>query len=97
MSKVIDSAWIPSTFISLYPGRLVDLTEVQCTLPVSPVNIDDYDNEGVTAAGLKIAVSNNRVNASKLSMLFISYDSVCQECNTTTGCTLKVCFKNEHE
>ena len=76
----------------LYPGLLIDLVEVKCFLPESPVNIGDYGNEGVTAAGLKIAVSNNRINASKDSMLFITYDSVCQECNITTGCRLKVCI-----
>lgn len=83
---------MPKDSISLYPGLLTDLTEVKCTLPESPVNIGDYENEGVTAAGLKIAVSNNRINASEASLSFISYDSVCQECNTTTGCKLKVCF-----
>ena len=25
-------------------------------------------------------------------MLFITYDSVCQECNTTAGCRLRVCI-----
>ena len=63
---------------------------MKCALPESPVNIGDYGNEGVTAAGLKIAISNNRINASKDSVMFITYDSVCQECNTSTGCRLKV-------
>ena len=73
---------------------MADITEVKCTLPASPINIGDYDNEGVTAAGLRIAVSNNRINASEVSMKFITFDSVCQECNTTTGCKLKrdACF-----
>jgi hypothetical protein len=88
--KVIESAWSPDSSISLYPGLMMDINEVKCSLPESPVNIGDYGNEGVTAAGLKIAVSNNRINVSKISMLFITYDSVCQECNTTTGCRLKV-------
>ncbi len=65
---------------------------MKCSLPESPVNFGDYGSEGVTAAGIKIAVSNNRINASKDSILFITYDSVCQECNTTTGCTLKVYY-----
>ena len=70
---------------------MMDINEVKCSLPESPVNIGDYANEGITAAGLKIAVSNNRINASKDSMIFITYDSVCQECNsTTTRCQLKV-------
>ena len=70
---------------------MMDVTEVKCFLPESPVNIGDYGNEGITAAGLKIALSNNRVNVSKESMTFITYDSVCQECNTTTTrCRLKV-------
>ena len=88
--KVIESAWTPSNSTSLYPGRLVDLTEVKCFLPESPVNIGDYANKGVTAAGLWIAVSNNGINASAAVMPFITYDSVCQKCNTTTGCQLKV-------
>ena len=71
---------------------MMDINKVKCLLPESPVNIGDYGNEGVTAAGLKIAVSNNRVNVSEDSMSFITYDSVCQECNTTTGCRLKVTF-----
>ncbi|XP_028406132.1 von Willebrand factor D and EGF domain-containing protein-like isoform X2 [Dendronephthya gigantea] len=87
--KVIDSVWKPSNSRTLYPGQLVDLTEVKCSLPESPVNIGDYGNEGVAAAGLKIAISNNRINASKDSVLFITYDSVCQECNTTVGCHLR--------
>lgn len=70
---------------------MMDINEVKCFLPESPVNIGDYGNEGITAAGLKIAVSNNRVNVSKESMMFITYDSVCQECNNTIkGCQLKV-------
>jgi hypothetical protein len=88
--KIIESAWNPSNSTSLHPGQLVDLTEVKCSLPASPVNIGDYDDEGVTAAGLNITVSNNRINASETFVLFITYDSVCQECNTTTGCQLKV-------
>ena len=92
LTKVIDSVWTPSNSITLYPGKLVDLTEVKCSLPESPVNIGDYGNEGVTAAGLKIAVSNNGINASQDSMLLITYDSVCQECNTTIGCRLRVCI-----
>ena len=87
--KVINSVWSPSNSISLYPGKLVDLYEVKCSLPESPINIGDYVVEGVSAAGLKIAISNNRINASQKSLLFITYDSVCQECNTTTGCRLK--------
>jgi hypothetical protein len=70
---------------------MMDITEVKCFLPESPVNIGDYGNEGITASGLKIALSNNRVNVSKESMVFITYDSVRQECNTTTTrCRLKV-------
>ena len=88
--KVIESTWTPNNFSSLYPGQQADMTEVKCLLPKSPVNIGDYGSEGVTAAGLKIKVSNNGVNASAAHMLFISYDSVCQECNTITGCRLKV-------
>ena len=88
--QIIESSWTPTNSASLYPGLMVDLTEVKCSLPESPVNIGDYGNEGVTAAGLKIAVSNNRINASKEPMLFITYDSVCQECNTTAGCKLRV-------
>lgn len=68
----------------------MDFTEVKCFLPESPVNIGVYDQIGITAAGLKIAVSNNGVNASENSMTFISYDSVCQECNVTKGCSFKV-------
>lgn len=89
--KVIESVWKPSNTVSLYPGLLKDITEVKCSLPESPVNFGDYGSEGVTAAGLEIAVSNNRINASINTMSFITYDSVCQECNATTKtCTLKV-------
>ena len=90
--KVIESSWTPDTSVTLYPGFMMDINEVKCLLPESPVNIGDYGNEGVTAAGLKLAVSNNRVNISKVAKSFITYDSVCQECNTTTGCRLKVTF-----
>ena len=88
--KVIDSAWTPSNSTMLYPGLQVDFAEVRCLLPESPVNLGDYDNAGVSAAGLSIAISNNRINVSENSMLFITYDSVCQECNTSTGCQFKV-------
>ncbi|XP_028412360.1 neurogenic locus notch homolog protein 1-like [Dendronephthya gigantea] len=87
--KVIESVWDPDSSITLFPGLMMDITEVKCFLPESPVNIGDYGNEGVAAAGIKIAVSNNRINASKESLLFITYDSVCQECNVSTGCQLK--------
>ncbi len=66
------------------------MTEVKCSLPESAVNIGDYGSTGVTAAGLKIKVSNNGINASTAHMMFITYDSVCQECNTISGCRLKV-------
>ncbi|CAB4026027.1 von Willebrand factor D and EGF domain-containing -like [Paramuricea clavata] len=97
--KVIESVWTPDNSISLYPGLMMDINEVKCSLPESPVNIGDYGNKGITAAGLKIAVSNNRINASKVSAVFITYDSVCQECNNTIkGCQLKTdaCFISAH-
>ncbi|XP_028411934.1 von Willebrand factor D and EGF domain-containing protein-like [Dendronephthya gigantea] len=87
--KVIDSAWTPSNATMISPGLQVDFAEVKCSLPESPVNLGDYDNVGVTAAGLRIGISNNRINISENSMLFITYDSVCQDCNTSTGCEFK--------
>ncbi len=77
LRKVIDSVWTPSNSITLYPGKLVDSTEVKCFSLNHRSMIGDYVNEGVTAAGLKIAVSNNGINASQDSMILITYDSVC--------------------
>ena len=70
---------------------MTDLVVVECLLPASPVRRTQYDEniEGIPAAGLTITVSNNGIHQSKQKLKFISYDSVCMECNVSTGCVLK--------
>ena len=71
---------------------MTDLVLVECFLPESPVLRMQYDEkvEGTPAAGLMISVSNNGVHKSKHQLKLISFDSVCMECNVSTGCFLKV-------
>lgn len=70
---------------------MTDLVLVECHLPNSPVMSTQYDEKikGIPAAGLMISVSNNGIHKSKEKLKFISYDSVCMECNVSTGCVLK--------
>ena len=70
---------------------MTDLVIVECLLPDSPVRRTQYDEKtkGIPAAGLMISVSNNGIHHSKEKLKFISYDSVCMECNVSTGCVLK--------
>ena len=70
---------------------MTDLVLVECFLPDSPVMRLQYDEniEGVPAAGLIISVSNNGIHQSEQKLKLISYDSVCMECNVSTGCFLK--------
>lgn len=49
----------------------------------------NYDVEGTPAAGYRIAVSNDKARHSQFLEL-ITFDSVCQECNISHGCLLKV-------
>ena len=89
--QVVDSSWTPTTNESQYSGAMTDLVIVECLLPDSPVRRTQYDEKtkGIPAAGLMISVSNNGIHQSKQKLKFISYDSVCMECNVSTGCVLK--------
>ena len=49
----------------------------------------DENIEGAPAAGVMISVSNNGIHQSEQKLKLISYDSVCMECNVSTGCFLK--------
>ena len=70
---------------------MTDLVLVECFLPETPVLRMQYDEniEGTPAAGLMISVSNNGIHQSEQKLKLISYDSVCMECNVSTGCFLK--------
>lgn len=70
---------------------MTDLVLVDCFLPDSPVMARQYDEnvKGTPAAGLMISVSNNGFSQSDQKLKFISYDSVCLECNSSQGCFLK--------
>ena len=89
--QVVNSSWTPATNESQYSGAMTDLVVVECLLPASPVRRTQYDEniEGIPAAGLIITVSNNGIHQSKQKLKFISYDSVCMECNVSTGCVRK--------
>ena len=71
---------------------MTDLILVECLLPYSPVLRMSYDEtiEGTPAAGLMISVSNDGIHKSSQKLKMITFDSVCMECNISTGCTLKV-------
>ena len=71
---------------------MTDLVLVECFLPDSPVLHMPYDEnvEETPAAALLISVSNNGIHQSEQKLKLISYDSVCMECNASTGCLLKV-------
>ena len=70
---------------------MTDLVLVECFLPETPVLRMQYDAniEGAPAAGVMISVSNNGIHQSEQKLKLISYDSVCMECNVSTGCFLK--------
>lgn len=71
---------------------MTDLVLVECDLPDSPVLRTNYDEnmQGTPASGLMISVSNNGIHQSERELQLISFDSVCMECNISTGCSLKV-------
>ena len=71
---------------------MTDLLLVECLLPSLPVLRMRYHEtiEGTPAAGLMISVSNDGIYKSSQELKMISFDSVCMDCNISTGCTLKV-------
>lgn len=89
--QIVNSSWTPSKNESKYQGIMTDLVLVECLLPDSPVLHMPYDEnvEGTPAAGLLISLSNNGIHQSEQKLKLISYDSVCMECNVSTGCFLK--------
>lgn len=90
--KVVNSSWIPNKNETKHQGMMTDLVLVECFLPDSPVLRTTYDEnvEGTPASGLLISVSNNGIHQSEQELKLISFDSVCMECNISTGCSLKV-------
>ena len=71
---------------------MTDILLVECLLPSLPVLRMHYDEtiEGTPAAGLMISVSNDGIHKSSQKLKMITFDSVCMDCNISTGCTLKV-------
>ena len=90
--QIVNSSWIPNRNEAKYQGTMTDLVLVECLLPYLPVLRMRYDEsiEGTPAAGLMISVSNNGIDKSSQELKMISFDSVCMDCNVSTGCTLKV-------
>ena len=90
--QVVNSSWIPNKSETKYQGTMTDLLLVECLLPSLPVLQMRYNEtiEGTPAAGLMISVSNNGIDKSSRELKMISFDSVCLDCNVSTGCTLKV-------
>ena len=74
---------------------MTDLRLVECLLPSLPVLQMRYNEtiEGTPAAGLMISVSNNGIDKSSQELKMISFDSVCLDCNVSTGCSLKVALR----
>ncbi|XP_015780130.1 PREDICTED: von Willebrand factor D and EGF domain-containing protein-like, partial [Acropora digitifera] len=98
--EIVNSSWIPNKSETKYQGKMTDLFLVECLLPFLPVLRMRYNKtiEGTPAAGLMISVSNNGVDKSSQELKMISFDSVCMDCNVSTGCTLKknTCFINRY-
>lgn len=89
--QIWNSSWVPNDAEVKYPAMMTDLVLVDCFLPDSPVMARRYDEnvKGTPAAGLMISVSNNGFSQSDQKLKFISYDSVCLNCNSSQGCFLK--------
>ncbi|XP_074620010.1 uncharacterized protein LOC141878862 isoform X3 [Acropora palmata] len=98
--EIVNSSWIPNKSETKYQGKMTDLVLVECLLPFLPVLRMRYNEtiEGTPAAGLMISVSNNGIDKSSQELKMISFDSVCMDCNVSTGCTLKknTCFINRY-
>ncbi|XP_015751386.1 PREDICTED: von Willebrand factor D and EGF domain-containing protein-like isoform X2 [Acropora digitifera] len=98
--EIVNSSWIPNKSETKYQGTMTDLVLVECRLPYLPVLRMRFHEtiEGTPAAGLMISVSNNGVDKSSQELKMISFDSVCMDCNVSTGCTLKknTCFINRY-
>ncbi|PFX18968.1 Neurogenic locus Notch protein [Stylophora pistillata] len=86
--KVISSNWIPSNGTQTFNGSKTDLFAMECHLPSSPVNLGGYPLEGTPAAGYIVSVSNDGEHPSR-ELKMITFDSVCQACNISRGCSLK--------
>ncbi|XP_068711982.1 von Willebrand factor D and EGF domain-containing protein-like [Montipora foliosa] len=98
--EIVNSSWIPNKYETKYQGIMTDLVLVECLLPDTPVLRMRYDEtaEGIPAAGLMISVSNNGIDKSDQQLKMISFDSVCMDCNVSTGCFFKknTCFINRY-
>ncbi|XP_048577865.1 von Willebrand factor D and EGF domain-containing protein [Nematostella vectensis] len=101
--KVFGNNWSPNAEQFELPGEQFDLYVVRCDLPSPPTKIGDMDNPGTPAGGLRIRISNNKLDTSREQKTFVSYDSVCIKCNKTGSCGLRAdsciinghCFANE--
>lgn len=87
---MVPGQWKPSNDTKTLNGTQTNLFAVECLLPMPPLNLGNFDVEGTPAAGYSIAVSNDKVHHSRESLKLITFDSVCQECNISHGCSLKV-------
>ncbi|XP_068703048.1 von Willebrand factor D and EGF domain-containing protein-like isoform X2 [Montipora foliosa] len=98
--EIVNSSWIPNRNEKKYRGIMTDLVLMECLLPDTPVLRMRYDEtiKGTPAAGLMISVSNNGIDKSDQQLKMISFDSVCMDCNVSTGCSLKknTCFINHY-
>ncbi|XP_068719980.1 uncharacterized protein [Montipora capricornis] len=96
--KVVNGSWAPNSTGHKLPGVMTDLVLADCNLPESPVTPGHFHEitQGTPAAGLVISVSNDGEHKSKENLTFISYDSACMKCNSSSGCSLKEssCFIN---
>lgn len=72
-----------------FNGSKTDLFAVECNLPIPPINLGNYQVEGTPAARYFISVSNDGSYESE-PVQMITFDSVCQVCNVSNGCSLKV-------
>ena len=68
---------------------LLSFAELSCELPRVPVDIQYGSSPGIPTGGFLIELSNDGVNYSKNSSLFLVYDSKCMECTKTGDRTCK--------
>lgn len=89
LQKVVPSTWIPMNVSQKFNGSKTDLFAVECNLPIPPINLGNYQVEGTPAARYFISVSNDGSHESE-PVQMITFDPVCQVCNVSNGCSLKV-------
>ncbi|XP_057308788.1 von Willebrand factor D and EGF domain-containing protein-like isoform X2 [Hydractinia symbiolongicarpus] len=80
---ISDKPYVITKRNSTTGGQLLSFGEISCFMPQTPVEINGNPatSYGKPTGGFLIKVSNNGVNFTENSALFLVYDSKCMECN----------------